>query len=307
MSIAVIMPNRDPGDLVRALTRLAPDIPVQRWPDIADPGSVRLAVAWQQSEGALDGLPNLAAVTSFGAGVDGLIGDRRLPQGVAVGRIVYPGLVAQMSEYVMAAVLAHRRGLWQYHEDQRDRRWQPRFAGAGGVAGILGLGELGADSARKLAAIGFDVLGWSRTPKSLDGVESLSGEEGLRELAGRADVLVCLLPLTASTRGILNAALFRHAKAGCFLVSAARGDHLVEADLIEALDAGRLSGACLDVFGLEPLPGNHPFWAHRKIHVTPHVASMTDPEAAAAHVVEDYRRVETGEPLQHPVDVERGY
>lgn len=307
MTIALILPQRDPKDLARRIRDLAPDIDVQCWPDIREPDSVRLAVAWHQPEGAMSEFPNLEAVSSFGAGVDSLVADPTLPRSVQLGRIVYPGLVAQMSQYVIAAVLAQHRGLWRYAEDQREQRWAPRFAGPDCAVGILGLGELGADAARKMSRLGLDVAGWSRTPKSLPGVACLTGDRGLRDLAARSDVLVCLLPLIPETRGILGMALFRVAKPGCFLVNAARGGHLVEDDLLAALAEGYLSGACLDVFHEEPLPPGHPFWSHPQIRVTPHVASMTDLQAAAEHIVEDYRRLEAGGSLQHPVNKERGY
>lgn len=307
MSIALVLPHRDPADLASALRRELPDTPVEVWPRISDPDAVRMAVAWHQPEGVLPGFVNLELISSFGAGVDGLLFDRSLPRDVPLARIVYPGLVDQMGEYVAAVVLAARRRLWEYHDAQRAREWQPLDVTAGSAVGILGLGALGRDAAARLHALGFRVLGWSRSPKRLDGVESLTGQQGLRDMAGRSDYLVCLLPLTRDTEGILARDLFDAAKPGCFLVNVGRGAHLVEADLLDALEDGRLRGACLDVFADEPLPRNHPFWRHPSVHVTPHVASITDPVAAAAHVAEDYRRLENGEPPQHPVAADRGY
>lgn len=307
MSIALVLPERDPEELAAAIRLELPGVAVETWPGIADPDGVRMAVAWHQPEGALSAFPNLAAVSSFGAGVDGLLFDPGLPPGVPVGRIVYPGLIEEMAEYVAAVILARRRRLWEFAALQRDARWRPRGPVDGRTVGLLGLGALGARAAGTLVSLGFEVLGWSRSPKEIECVASFTGEDGLLAMAGRCDYLVCLLPLTPGTDGVLSRRLFDAAKPGCYLVNAGRGRHLVEPDLLDALEHGRLAGACLDAFRAEPLPGNHPFWAHPDIRVTPHIASMTDPRAAAAHVAEDYRRVLAGRDLQHPVDRERGY
>lgn len=307
MAIALVLPDRDTTELARDLRRALPDVAVEEWPHVSDPDAVRMAVAWHQPEGVLSAFPNLAAVSSFGAGVDGLIFDSSLPEDAAIGRIVYPGLIHEMAEYVAAVILARRRRLWEFAELQRERRWRPRPPVEGATVGLLGLGELGVAAARTLRSLDFEVLGWSRTRKDLEGVESFTGDDGLGAMAGRSDYLVCLLPLTPETEGILGRKLFGAARPGCYLVNAGRGRHMVEKDLLEALESGRLTGACLDAFTTEPLPDDHPFWSHPAIQVTPHVASLTDPEAAAAHVAEDYRRALGGEPLQHPVARERGY
>lgn len=307
MSIALVLPDRDMEELAAAIRRELPDTTVEVWPNISDPDAVRMAVAWKQPEGVLSAFPNLAAVSSFGAGVDGLIFDATLPRELPIGRIVYPGLVAEMAEYVAAVILARRRRLWEFAALERESRWDPRPPRDGRTAGLLGLGELGRHSARVLAGLGFRVLGWSRSPKDLTGVESFTGQDGLFEMAAQSDYLVCLLPLTPDTEGLLARPLFDAAKRGCYLVNAGRGRHLVEDDLLDALEVGRIGGACLDAFAVEPLPGGHPFWSHPGVRVTPHVASITYPEDAAAHIAEDYRRVKAGKPLQHPVARDRGY
>lgn len=307
MALALVLPDRDTTELARDLRRELPEAAVEEWPHISDPDAVRMAVAWHQPEGVLSAFPNLEAVSSFGAGVDGLIFDPSLPRDVVIGRIVYPGLIDEMAEYVAAVVLARRRRLWEFAELKRERRWRPRPPVEGVTVGLLGLGELGGATARTLRALGLEVLGWSRTPKDLEGVESFTGDEGLTDMAARSDYLVCLLPLTPRTEGVLNRDLFAAARPGCYLINAGRGRHLVERDLLEALESGQLAGACLDAFAAEPLPEDHPFWTHPAVQVTPHVASLTDPRAAAAHVAEDYRRVLAGKPLQHPVPRERGY
>lgn len=307
MAIALVLPDRDTTELARLLRDELPDVTVEEWPRVSDPDAVRMAVAWHQPEGVLSAFPNLAAVSSFGAGVDGLIFDPSLPEDAAIGRIVYPGLIHEMAEYVAAVILTRRRRLWEFADLKHERRWRPRPPVEGATVGLLGLGELGAAAARTLRSLGFEVLGWSRTRKNLEGVESFTGDDGLAAMAGRSDYLVCLLPLTPGTEGILDRQLFAAATPGCYLINAGRGRHLVEKDLLVALDEGRLAGACLDAFATEPLPEDHPFWTHPAVQVTPHVASLTDPRAAAAHVAKDYRRTLAGEPLQHPVTRERGY
>ena len=171
----------------------------------------------------------------------------------------------------------------------------------------MGLGQLGADAAKKLYQLGFQVTGWSRTPKKVDGVQSFAGDGALNDFLSLANVLICLLPLTPATKGILNYKTFEKLPAGSYLINVARGAHLVEQDLLEALETGRISGACLDVFQVEPLPVGHPFWNHPKIIITPHISSLTYPKAVVPQIVENYHRTKLGKPLLNQVDIERGY
>jgi glyoxylate/hydroxypyruvate reductase A len=171
----------------------------------------------------------------------------------------------------------------------------------------MGLGHLGADAALKLRALGFAVAGWSRSAKQVEGVRSFAGDSDLDLFLAQADILVCLLPLTPATRGILNRRTLAALPKGAYVVNAARGEHLVEEELLEAIESGHLSGACLDVFRKEPLPETHPFWSHPRVTVTPHVASLTYPKAVAPQIVENYRRVCAGRPPLHAVDIRRGY
>jgi len=173
--------------------------------------------------------------------------------------------------------------------------------------GIMGLGHLGSDAARKLHALGFPVSGWSRTPKSIDGVTGFAGEGDLDTFLSGADILICLLPLTSATQGILNCRTLSKLPAGAYLINAARGEHLMEGDLIAALESGHLSGACLDVFREEPLPESHPFWSHPQVTVTPHVASLTYPRDVAPQIVANYHRVRAGQLPWNIVDLKRGY
>jgi len=228
---------------------------------------------------------------------------------VPIARMVDPSLSRTMSEYVLLAVLRHHREFDRFEREQRACRWAYSFPpqAADRPIGIMGLGELGSHVAGQLVAQGFPVLGWSRTAKALAGITSYAGRGELHAFLHRSAILVCLLPLTAETHGILDAETFAGLPHGAFVINVARGDHLVEADLLAALDSGHLAGATLDVFRTEPLPPEDPLWRHPKVLVTPHVASYSLPVTAANGVVENIRSARAGQPLRHQVDRARGY
>jgi glyoxylate/hydroxypyruvate reductase A len=292
-----------------ALHRREPQLRIEIWPDIADPAAVEFALVWKHPAGILARFPNLKCISSLGAGVDALLQDTKLPAGVPVVRIVDSELKQSMAEYVCLGALEHFRQFAQYREQQAECSWQARPLEhiSSMRVGILGLGELGSFVAGRLAGLGFPVQGWSRSAKSFEGITSYCGGEGLAAFLAITDILVCLLPLTAATKGILNAGLFRQLPTDAYLINVARGDHLVEADLLAALDAGHLSGALLDVFCEEPLPQDHPFWRHPRITVTPHISSITDPESAVLQILENYHRAISSRPLLNQVDPQRGY
>lgn len=309
MSLAIICPGRDMRQWMQALQAREPELKVELWPEIGDPESVEFALVWKHQAGILAGFPNLRCISSLGAGVDALLEDRGLPSGVPLVRIVDEGLKQSMAEYVCLGALDYFRQFEQYRQQQAACIWQARpvrHIGTMGV-GILGLGELGSHVAGRLAAIGFPVQGWSRTRKSSAGIPSYYGDEGLAAFLAASDILVCLLPLTPATSGILDARLFRQLPAGAYIINVARGEHLVEPDLLAAIDSGRLSGALLDVFRLEPLPQDHSFWTHPRIRITPHIASITNPDSAVLQVLENYHRALSGRPLLNRVDPQRGY
>ncbi len=293
---------------------LLPDMPVVVLGEPFDRRAVHYVASWKHPEGSLAGLPNLAAIFSLGAGVDHLFADSRLPE-APIARVVDPDLTTRMSEYVVLHCLMHLRQQRRYDRQQQARSWEDdreQPAARAVRVGVMGLGELGLDAARKLQLIGFDVAGWSRSPKTVDGLESFAGEEGMAPFLARTDILVCLLPLTPETRGMLNAGLFAGLAqdgrlGGPFLINAGRGGLQVEADIVAALDEGRLKGATLDVFEKEPLPADSPLWSHPAVTVTPHNAAMSEPEAIAGLVAQQIRRLEAGEPLEHVVDPGRGY
>ena len=296
------------AEWARLFAERAPELPFRLWPDIGDPAAVRYLAAWTPPDDLAERFPNLDILFSVGAGVD-QFDVSRLPPDLPVVRMVEPGIVDGMVEYVTLATLALHRDLIDYIARQRARVWEPirLRSAAGRRVGVLGLGMLGSAVLEKLRGFGFDCAGWSRSPRALDGVRCFAGAGALPDFLARTDILICLLPLTDMTRGILNRELFARLPKGAALVNAGRGGHLVEADLITALDSGHLSAAVLDVAEAEPPPPNHPFWTHPRILLTPHVASMTQPDTAVSVVLDNIRRHQSGEPLRGLVDRARGY
>jgi glyoxylate/hydroxypyruvate reductase A len=291
------------------LGELMPEHEFRFWPEIGDPAAIEYAMVWQPPPGLLASLPNLRLICGLGAGIDHLLRDPDLPRRVPIMRLVDPYMTNAMSEYIALSVLRLHRQDLDYLAQQRGQIWEERDQKNAGErpVGILGFGTLGQAAGRRLNALGFPVAGWSRGAKEVAGFSTYAGADGLAALAGQSEILVCLLPLTAATEGILNADLFARLPRGAGLVNAGRGGHLVEADLIPALDSGQLSGAVLDVFRGEPLPSGHPFWRHPRIIVTPHIAAETHPPTAAAIIRDAIRRFAAGQPVANLVDLTKGY
>ncbi len=297
-----------------AVRALEPDRPVTVWPDLPDPAAIRYALVWKPPEGLLARLPNLEAIFSLGAGVDHLVFQRDLPD-VPIARVVSPDLTTRMTEGVVLQVLIHHRRQRAYDLSQRERHWRElRQPVASDVrVGIMGMGVLGRDAAEVLARIGFRVAGWSRRPTEMPGVESFHGEAGLDPFLARTDILVCLLPLTPETRGILAMPLFqklaRDGALGCgpILINAGRGALQVEADIAQAITTGVLGGASLDVFEREPLDAASPLWSLANVVITPHVAATSEAEALVPGIVDQIRAHEAGEPLANIVDRSTAY
>jgi glyoxylate/hydroxypyruvate reductase A len=295
-------------DLMRALI---PDLDVRIHPDIGDPADIEMTLIWRYKLNELKSFPNLKLIASLGAGVDHLVGEDRhyLPEGVPIARLVDPSMTTQMTEWCLMAILNHNRRWDAYRKFQGERRYEEIAVRqpADTTVGVLGLGELGGDLAAVLARVGYRVKGWSRSAKNLDGVVCSHGADSLPGFLGDCDIVVCLLPLTPDTKGILNARTFAQMKPGAYIVNAARGGHIVEADLIAAIDAGHIAGATLDVQQAEPMPDDHPFWYHPRIVTFPHVAAITIAESCAPQVAENYRRMKDGRPFLNLVDLDRGY
>jgi glyoxylate/hydroxypyruvate reductase len=309
MAVLFFSTGDSPDEWRAELAKHLPQLDFRVWPDIGDPADIDAAIVWRPPPGLLAGLPNLKLIAVLGAGVDSLFIDPTLPVEVPVVRLVDPYMTVAMSEYVQWQVLRLHRQDFTYRRQQQAREWrqlaQPNASER--RVGVLGLGVLGSDAALKLKVLGFDVAGWSRSEKRLHGIATFHGPEGLSALLNRSEIIVCLLPLTANTTGILDRRLFAQLPRGAAIINCARGRHLVENDLIEALASGQLSAAALDVFADEPLPIDHPFWSHPQIAVTPHVAAVTHAPTAAPVVAENLRRLAQGKPLLHRVDPSERY
>jgi glyoxylate/hydroxypyruvate reductase A len=297
-----------PGIWLGAIRRHLPDLPCAVAPDVPNPDAIQFALVWGPQQGELKRYRNLKAIFSFGAGVEHILGDPELPD-VPVVKVVDEQLTKGMTEYVLLHVLRQHRRLDFMHARQAERRWErfPTPDTPATTVGIMGLGELGRAAANALSRLGFRVIGWSRTSKSLHGVESFAGQGEIAAFLRRCNHLVCLLPLTRETRGLLDAGRLALLPRGAFLINAGRGPIVVDDDLLAALDSGQLAGATLDVFHREPLPIEHPFWRHPKVLVTPHNASDTVAESVAAGIADNIRRALAGQPLRHVVDRARGY
>ncbi|MDR3517496.1 MAG: glyoxylate/hydroxypyruvate reductase A [Azospirillaceae bacterium] len=290
-----------------AFARDLPEVPFSMDPEAVNPDAVRYLLTWTVPEN-LPRYRNLEIIFSMGAGVDQFQG-AAIPESIKIVRLIEDGLSRMMQEYVTLAVLALHRNLPRYLAQQKRAVWHMIDQTPAGErrVGVLGLGALGQAVLERLQPFGFLRAGWSRSPRLLDGVTCHSGAGGLDCLLAATDILICLLPLTAETRGILSADLFRKLPQGAALVHVGRGPQLDHAALIDALDSGHLSGAMVDVTDPEPLPPGHAFWSHPGILLTPHVASMTQPQLAAPAITANIRRHQAGLDPLGLVDRRRGY
>lgn len=310
MAILFSSTGDNADDWRAALARHLPGEALRVWPDIGRREEIEFAIVWQPQPGLLASLPNLRAILSLGAGIDHLTRDATLPKHVPLIRLIDPSLTSQMSEYVVMNVLRHHRHAADYARFQAEGRWHPILPAPDTTqtrVGLMGLGVLGRASAESLRPFGFTLSAWTRARRDLAGVDCFHGTAGLRLFLGGCDILVCLLPLTAETRGILNARHIAALPRGAALINAARGGHVVTGDLLTALDSGQLSGATLDVTDPEPLPFDHPLWRHPKVVITPHVASLTLPDTAAAIMADTMIRLRAGKPVEGLVHLDRGY
>jgi glyoxylate/hydroxypyruvate reductase A len=292
-----------------ALGAACPDIhwlPPHRGTDVVD-----VAVVANPPPGALRGLQGLRLIQSLWAGVDRLLDDPTLPEGVPLARMVDPAMTRAMVETATWATLGLHRGFFRYARQQAQARWlqlEQHRADEIGVL-VLGMGEMGAAVARALAALGYRVSGWaSRAPgQAVPGVQRIAGRGALAAALAQAQVVLNLLPLTPQTRGLVDATFLAALPPAASFVNLARGAHVVDADLLAALDAGHLAHAVLDVFHVEPLAPDHPFWRHPGVTVLPHVAALTDRRSAAAVVADNLARLARGEPVRHRVERSLGY
>lgn len=313
-AVLVAVNGPQAGEWLSALREHSRDRDLRLWPDaIGDTDDVAYACVWMAPHGLLTKFRNLKAVINLGAGADHLLADPSLPN-VPVARVAHDDLIQRVTGYVVLHVLMHHRRQQLYDAQQRERVWRVHDQPAAGDVGVgvMGLGVIGRAATEALARLSFKVAGWSRTPKSIPGIQTFHGRAGLEAFLARTEILICLLPRTRDTEGILNVSLFRKllrdgAAGGAFLINAGRGPLQVDADILNALDNGVLAGVTLDVFPQEPLPASSPLWTHPRVTITPHNAGDISPRVFAPHVIAQIERFERGLPLENLVDRSRGY
>lgn len=308
MSIALILNSDRAKEWKLEINKHLPETRVEIYPDIQNYNEVEFALCWKPEAGYYAHFPNLKVIQSGGAGIDHLF-PKSIPSHIHTCRIVDPMLKSDMFEHVLTCVMHSMKNFSAYAREKRKELWHPLVYKSIGQTCItvLGLGEIGGYVAERLAQLGFTVNGWSNSPKNIQGVISFTGIEGLSSAVEQTDFIVNVLPLTDATTGILNHEFFSLCSQGTVLLNVGRGDHLVDDDLIEAIDKGQIADAYLDVFHQEPLPQEHPFWDCSSIFITPHVASRTNICSSVLQVVDNYRRMAAGQPLLNEVSLKKGY
>jgi len=293
-----------------ALKEALPSLEVRTWPDIGNASDIRYAALWLPPEGLFEALPNLTHIFALSAGVDRLLKADDLPQNIPIYRLEDGGMSQPMSEYVLMGVLQAQRQMSIFADAQANKLWKPDApepSASEWHVGILGAGVLASAVATRLILNGYTVSTWSRTPKNLTGVRSYAGLDQLETFCSSLNTLVCLLPLTTETQGLLNKQLFDQLPKGASLINAARGEHCIDEDLIDALNSGQISSALLDVFHEEPLPDSHPFWSHSRVQITPHIAAPTAGEVAAKQIAKGVADAHAGREPCGLVDRQQGY
>jgi glyoxylate/hydroxypyruvate reductase A len=303
--------KREKPELWRGLiSQYISDLDFRVWPtDIGPKEEIEFALVWRAKLGELRTYPNLKAIFSLGAGVDHLLRDPNLPKNVPIVRLIDPDLTRGMTEYLTQWALYYHRGMHAYRLKQSERNWEPKHYPypSNRKIGILGQGVLGKGAAQVFVDLGFDVAGWSRSEKNITGVKSFFGNDGLAPFLARTEILICLLPLTPETTGIINQDTLAHLPNGAFIINAARGAHVVDDDLLAALDSGKIAAATLDVFNPEPLDKDHHYWSHPHVNITPHVASLTNANTAASEIAVNIKRIQSGDQPLHIVNIKGGY
>ena len=283
------------------------NISLEVGPNVSTPQTVDVLLLWNHPKGSLLPFTNAKIYYSLGAGVDHLVNDPKLYPQVPVSRIVDPLLSFSMSNYILFAVLYYQRKWSKFQQDQRDRKWDHDGPAERAIkVGVLGMGTLGSDAAKKLNFMGFPVVGYSPTKKKIEGIITYC-ESGLNSFLNACNVLVCTVPYTDQTHGLLSKTLFEQCSPSTYLINVSRGGVQVENDIIDALDTGKLSGAFLDVFEQEPLPKNNPLWKHPKVNITPHIASITNPLAGVKQIMKNVNRLIKNKELHHTVNKSKGY
>ena len=306
MRFAIIAPPVPTQKWKENFEKIAPHIPLQIGLDTDHPEDIVCAMVWKQPRGSLKPFTNLKLIFSMGAGVDHVLSDDTIPKDIPICRVVDPQMAFSMSNYILMALLNHHRSWYNFQKAQQKKHWaQFEFVERNVKVGVLGIGHLGMDVAKKIHHLGFPVIGFSNFPKQTP-FPSYHGS-ALDSFLEQINVLVCTVPYTSKTHGLLNYELFKKFKEPTYLINVSRGNVQVEKDIIRALDTGLLSGAFLDVFEQEPLPETSPLWSHPKINITPHIASLTYPRESTYQVLDCFERLEKGLPLPQQVDREKMY
>ncbi|MFD1185721.1 2-hydroxyacid dehydrogenase [Pontibacter rugosus] len=309
MPITIFTQGKDLTPWLKVFKEKRPDLEVRTYSDNTPTQDVEFAMAWNHPLGVFKNFPNLKCIASMGAGVDHVLRDPELPAGVAITKIIDTNLTKDMAEFILVLAMDYLRGISAYKVQQLQQNWQPiPYKRIEEVrVGVMGVGVLGMYVAQQLHKVGFRVSGWARTAKRSESINIYAGAEDLNAFLSVSDILVCLLPLTPDTANMLNKATLSKLPKDAFVINVARGEHVVEKDLLQLLDSGHLSGASLDVFRQEPLPENNSLWTHPKINITPHMASKTDPTSAVDQILENYDRLMHNKPLINTVSLQKGY
>ena len=306
MSIVIIAPTRDSQQWIVPLKNEDESLQVFDYEEVVDKSTIECAIVWLHPYGVLQEFPNLRMICSMGAGVDHILNDPFLPD-VPVTRVVSDRLARSMKTYVAMGVLNYHRNIYKYQDDQRNHVWdQDTFPELDTRVGVFGFGQLGQEIGLAVSNLGFEVYGYSQSGRGAHGIQCFAKDQ-MDQFLARVNVLVGVLPMTSDTEGIFSKTLFDRFQSPKYLINIGRGKQQVEKDIVEALDKNVLSGALLDVFEKEPLEDKSPLWNHPKVVLTPHIAGITNPEAAVPQIVANYHAMKKGNPLDHVVDPQKGY
>ncbi|WP_442264806.1 2-hydroxyacid dehydrogenase [Tenacibaculum sp. ZS6-P6] len=309
MSIVICFNNKDPKPWQKALQAKLPDTTIDIYPNVTDAEAITFALCWKPEANILAQFPNVKVVQSVGASVEHIIQSQDLASDCVVTRIVDDRLSEDMFEFILTGVLSHIKRFAEYQTAQKEKQWQQKLYKTikTTTISILGLGKIGTHVATKLVQVGFTVKAWSKSEKTLENVSCFHGNNCLTDVLQNTDILINILPLTSVTENILNLENLSRLNKNGYLINVGRGEHLVENDLLTLLNNQHLSGALLDVFRTEPLPENHPFWEHKNITITPHIAAITNIETASGIVVTNYKNLLNEKELINVVSIQKGY
>ncbi|MEE9365047.1 MAG: glyoxylate/hydroxypyruvate reductase A [Cellulophaga sp.] len=309
MSIVIIRQDNKIPNWLDAIKTYASELRVYDYTKPHPKEEITTVLVWKQPQGVFLDYPNLKCIASMGAGVDFIFDDKSLPENVVITRVVDPMLAEDMSEFVASLIFNHLKRLNNYKIEQQNGNWNPiAYQRIRDISiGIMGMGKLGTHTASYLEQLNFKVSGWANSPKKIDGIKSYTGKEELSSFLKNTSVLICLLPLTKDTFGIINKNLLSELPKGAFVINVARGGHVIDEELLEMISNGHISGASLDVFDNEPLAKEHPFWNTPEIHITPHIASVSNASSVIPQIVDNYRRLENGKTMLNTVSSAKGY